>query len=463
MAISTAAAIIGSSLIGGAAAMNSASQQRRAASQGLAAQTEANDKALAEQRAAREMTYGVNQRFLGGGGDAFDLLLQEFGVRSAPGPGQPTTTQQPTTGGQSGQWDAYLAANPDVAGSAWLQGVNTGDLTGDGTVDQRDRAAYHYQHHGQAEGRQLPAAQPVQQSTGKPEGGNAGTSPLEAGQGANLLTAARPEAPPAPTFERSPDIPVPTFQRGPDMAPPPAFSFDPASLREDQGYKFLLDEMSNNVNARFGAKGNLRSGAALKGFTRETAGVADQYLGNVFNRALAGYGAQTDAYRYGQNRQDNLFADDRSTGLNLWQTQQGRQDRNDETGYGLNTDAYRYGVNRGDQNFNTDRGFQRSERDTRTGNLFSLAGMGMQAAGNVSGAATNYANNAGNIFGSQANAAADAAAQRAQANAYMGGAIGNMAGNIFALGSMGQQPNAICGASGSAFNSTYRGYGPSGF
>lgn len=674
-------------IIGAGTAIYSSSQQKKGAKQVLQAQTQGNDKALAEQTAARNQSLQVNQPYLTGGAQGWDMLLRELNV-TPPAPARPQTNARPSQpapqrnygtpqggqpsnpqamtvgpqgggqprgpmlasggpgwkpptstdmqppgpapagkrwvhgpegyalmdertgtttdpmsalrafgggkegpardrsgldaarnygtegGGYSGQptnpyfaeggggtfnggmddtggggqeasggpdYQGYLQANGDLASSGWLDQHRGewGDLTGDGQVDDQDTAAKHYELHGKGEGRQLsqrpgnPSGPQQQQQSGPPD----------------LMNAERPQAGPAPsyqrpgdvappTYNRQPNAPAPTFQ-APNTAPAPSFTrqqgpaapqfqrpdqpqfndsgpapewgkyFDPNNIQADPSYQFRLNKGLENVNSSFGARGMLRSGAALKGFSDYAQDSASQEFGNIFSRAMSRYQtdlgqyntsraqnfnmfdrnrtvtntnaetdynlntdahrwntnrndvnfntdrtADTDDWRFGVNRGDRLanedysrrdsrsrydegrqdtnFASDRSYGTNLWKEQQDRRDGNFEVDRAYGTDAHRWDTNRNDANFDRDRSYQTSRYDTRIGNLFDVAQIGVDAAGQASGVNQDYARNAGNIYGSQANAAADAAASRAGANANLGQAVGGVVRNVYA-------------------------------
>lgn len=470
-------------VIGAGAAIYSGSQQKKAANRALDAQTVANDRSLAEQRAAREQIERLQTPFMNTGYAALDQLAAEFGLGMNPSQGAPSVPyptpgpaaapaaqggakvpggsagvspmeiSQPTPRASGGNptltlsgrpalgpqvdGSAYLAANPDVA--AFWNSLTPEDQAARGGVNQF--AATHY---GEAaprgEARTLPSVQPD-----------------------NGQTFTRPDAGPAPTFTRPEAAPPPEFTR-PGMARPDqptfndpgnfgAFSFDASRIAEDPGYKFRYEQGLRALNTGYGARGLLKSGGAMKGVLDYSQGLASQETANAFQRQLAGYNAnaathqanRTTGYNIFSGERNNLndnfesdrgnldanFNSDRSYGTNLWADQRDRGDRNFESDRGFGTELWRYQGEQGDRRFENDRGYATSRADTRAGNLFDLAGMGTRAAGAVGNSAQNYAGNAGNIFGSQANAAADAAAQRASANAGMVGSVAGAAANVF--------------------------------
>lgn len=424
-------------VIGAGTALYAGSQQKKAAGKALDAQTVANDRALAEQAAARQQITQLQQPFVGTGYAALDALSRQFGLSQPQGQAPAAQPQQAA----GPDYAAYVQANPDLVAAQQQSGMSPEQF-----------GQQHYQQHGQSEGRQLPQAQAPapQPEAAKPAGGFAGTSPQQPGA-PDLMNAARPTAQPAPTFERPADLPPPSFERPTDAARPtygdaPKFNFDPSQLENDKGYQFQLAETLDAANSGFAARGMLKSGAAAKGIMDRANGLAATSINDIFNRQLQQYntsrnafdtdrGFTEDSYRYGQNRADNIFTGDRSNAQNMWQVQQGRQDQNFGEDRAAGTDAYRYDTGRTDANFNADRANANNRYDTLTGNIFNLAQMGQNAAGATGAAGSTYANNAGNIFGSQANAAADAATSRGQANAGMVGAVGGaVASGINAYG-----------------------------
>lgn len=457
-------------IIGAGVGLYGASQAKKSANQALDAQTQANDKSLAVQQQALNTVVGLNEPFRQGGLGAFDKLLAEFGLPSSSGaapapartsvvgaqgmggysspterakvPGAPAGTSPlelggaaPQGGAQTQDWNAYLTAHPDVASGykAYQQGSTKG-FDSPGTEGQ-SWGDWGYQPGLTAE----QFAAQYQQTTGQGAGYTVPTmaAPVEAPSPSNpptdLLTAQRPDAPArvetaAPTFTRQADMAAPTFGDAPQFKN----YFDPQNFTQDPSYLFRQKQGLDAANTQFAGRGLLKSSGAAKGIADYASNLASQEYGNAFSRAQSLYNNDLGQYNnnrnflegnyeYGQNRQDTNFSADRSSGLNLFTQQQARNDAN------TNTDRSRL-----DTNWNADRNFQANRYDTRVGNLFDLAKIGQQAAGNVGGATTANANNQSSIFGSQANATADAANSRAAANAYGVGALGAAAGNAFA-------------------------------
>jgi hypothetical protein len=246
------------------------------------------------------------------------------------------------------------------------------------TLEQR--AAYQYGNTGRSEGRALPTTPVAPAATPTPP-------------------APDPNAP-APTFQGQPvdAAGAPVYTRG-QTGPAPSQADFFSNFEASPGYQWRLQQGQRNLNANFGARGLLKSGSAIQGAIDYGQNQAASEYGNWFNRQNSLYNEANTQYNNANLRTDANFNADRSYGTNL---------------------------------FTNERDFANNVYNTNTGNLFSLAQMGQNAAGATAGAATNYANASSNIYGSQADAAAAAAQQRASANAGAAGALGSAAGNIFA-------------------------------
>lgn len=400
------AAVVASAVLGAGAQILSAKSQTKANNAANAAQQAAAQQQLAAQQANFNRIDEMHQPFVQGGVAGFDQLLSRLGVTStagqpsdaraayaprAPGQAQPTYGKTPMGGGmarptpaeggfdpaaayvpgqpsqpsQSAQgqdWAAYGAQNPDVA-AEWGKLVQSGAAQQFGG-DPNAYFQWHYQNHGQAEGRPAPVApQQDPQAPQQPQG-DAGMVPVGPDyQNAPPPTYARPSGPSAPDLNG--------YFR---------------NFEADPGYAFRRDEGLNGVNAAWAGRGKLRSGDAAKALATFNSGLASQEYGNFFSRGLQRANLDQNAFQFGANRSDGNFADDRSYGTNLWQNQRD------------------YATNR---------------YDTQTSNLFDIAGIGLRGAGQVGQAGTNLANSQSDIYGNQA----DAIGQTAQANARAKGNI----------------------------------------
>lgn len=399
MAIATSTALLGAALIGGGV---SALSNRSASKTAAGAAEYAADQNAAVNREIYGQTRADLQPYAQAGQPAVNALLERAGLSPVGQPSaQPQGAAQPQyqaqpQGPTGNDWGGYLQANPDVA-AEYQRARSTADPNSPafqqaGLQSPEAFAQAHYQKYGQAEGRQLPqyAPQPAQAAASapaKPAGGNAGTSPQE--PGTNLMSAARPDAAPAPTFSRPQDQAVPTYQRS-AVGNGPSFTFDPSQLDQDLGYQFQRKEMLDGANSGFAARGMLKSGAAAKAILDRSNGLASTSINDIFNRQLGTYNAQRSAYEGDRARTDNIFSQDRTYGTDLWANQQGRADQNFENDRGYGTDAYRYTTNRNDNLFSEDRGYQTGRYDQATSNLFGIAGLGANAAAGTA--------NAGNVF-----------------------------------------------------------------
>jgi hypothetical protein len=411
------AALIGPALSVGASLLG-ASSAKKAAAKTDAANQQAAERALAAQQANLDRIVGFNERYIQGGNRAQEAYERRLGLLPPAQPANPWTmtpqgTVSPGGGGQAkapggfaggipgeptpqggGQdFAGYLQANPDVA--AWAQqsiGQTPPNWEG-GVIDSpEEAAAYHYQAHGQGEGRTLNAA------------------PTDSNAVPDYMNMRRPDAPEAPTFERPAAMQAPSLQG----------FIDPAKFQVDPGYQFRLSEGLKAVNAASAARGKLRSGDAAMALQARGEGLANQGYADWYNRQLQAFDRTNQQFQYGQGRADNVFADDRAYGTARY------------------VDQRTYGDNR----FDADRNYQTDRYDTQNNNLFSLTNVGRGAAGQVAGAGTNFANNASNIYGDQAASTGQRAQSRATANQELYGQVAGSVGNAFASWGGGSRPLA---------------------
>jgi hypothetical protein len=211
--------------------------------------------------------------------------------------GQTTPADQ-----EANRWQSYLDANPDlmqhysqnnVANSRHLLGGGGKgtDLDGDGAISPTEFAQYHYQTHGQSEGRgfgeSAAASQPQNAFTG-------GASPnvvadgmggySQTGEGSQLAQIA-----PAAT----------------DTGGTQPIGAMTETLRQTPGYQFLQDESARAVENSFASRGELLSGAAVDALNTRTLGLADQTyqqsVNNNFNLANLGLGSAAQISNAGTN------------------------------------------------------------------------------------------------------------------------------------------------------------------
>lgn len=281
-------------------------------------------------------------------------------------------------GPQAGQPDyaAYVTGNPDIAAEAQRVLASDpgaiGDLNQDGRVDATDYGQYHAQTFGD---------RPVPTSQGQSQ------APQTAEQRLQEQIGERPSFAPRQDYQRpgyvQPDVSVNAFQASPD-------------------YQFRLNEGSRNLNAFNAAKGVTGSGAAAKALIGYGQNLAGAEYGNFVDRTL-GLTDRQNAYNQGS------FESDRQYGTGVYDA-----DRNFGTG-----------------TFESDRSYDTSRADTRTGDLFRLAGIGQGATNVTNQAGQNYANSAQSQLNTNANVLGNAYGQIGQNQAGLAGQVTGYAQNIF--------------------------------
>lgn len=245
--------------------------------------------------------------------------------------------------------DAYLRAYPDVAADAEKIARERGDVNGDGSIDRRDGAAWHFANYGQGEGRTMPTRAPTQPS---PTNGQTPTN-------GNALS---PQA---------------SSYSAPAYAAPSEFSFSVDSFKDNPAYKFALEQGSGQVMASSAATGALNSGAALKALQDRGQKTAYGFYADERNAAYDRYNRDRafgrDVYESDRNFGRGVFESDRN-----YQT--GREDRQTD-------DLWRYlGVGQNALNATTN----------------SIVGAGNATATGLEGIGNSQAANAlaqGNIWG----------------------------------------------------------------
>lgn len=323
--------------------------------------------------------------------------------------GQPSYVANTSSGATSAQGDQILADRPDVASNAWLASVDPsviGDRTGDGQVTPQDRAIYWQQNYGAQDGYQMPAAPqtPTQPGANQPSTipGQTFDSANNGGLGPRPVTS-------RPQFgEQQPNFSTPG---GPD--------FSASAFESSPYYQLGLADDLRNVNARFGARGLLKSGAALQGFQESSA--------NNFRKNYGQWAGQEMA-----KWQTNLgqFNTDRAAGLGQFNLNRNVFNTN-----------YDQDTSRSDNIFDSDRAYNTNRYDAYTGNLFNLANMGQSAAGQTANAGQNYAANA------TANNNA-LASVKGNAAIAMGNSVNNLVNTGLQAYGMSQNPFASGGGGG---------------
>lgn len=390
MGIDPFTATLGAAVIGGGASLLGSSQASKAASK-------ASDKNAAIQQQQYLQTRADLTPYSSAGNAATAQLLQRFGLSGGGATGGTATPANASTGGAQ-----YLPGSMTPAGA---QGFSSADLAairqdwpgieqefqrvqatadpnspqfqqvGADSLDNFTKAWYD-QRRNAADYTYTP---PGQQQTATAS--TSGEAPKSTVPGDALGTYTR-QANDRPAFSQA--EPTYTTPQGPDLS---AAAFE-ASPYYQQG---LADTM-RNVNARFGARGLLKSGAGLRGATDAAADNFQQNYGNWSNQQLGIW-----------NTNLGQFNADRAAGLGQ---------------YNLNRNVFNTNFDndraRSDNIFESDRGYGTNRYDVQTGNLFNLANMGQNAAAQQGNAGQNYAaaatannNNAASIQGNAAIAGAN--------------------------------------------------------
>jgi hypothetical protein len=420
---------------------------------------------------------------MGGGNPKDGRRVVDYLPDDAPGPDADIATRKaasrsdgggltagfeyaPSGGGQP-DFAAYGAANPDLQ-AEWERIVATGNAGNDKFKNDPNKYfAWHYDTYGRNEGRQVPTtaaasgpSSPPASTSGQalaayanyPEGGLYGVpEPYAVSPSfASREEYSRPRGPELETFRR------------PDAIGAPSFSFDPKSWLNEAGVRFRIDEGNKAVNAASAVRGKLRSGDAAKALQERAQGIASEEYGNAFQRALQGYDRDFANYQYQQNRNDNLFSQDRSFGTNLWQYRTDRGDRNFDLDRAYSTSVYDADRAFSRGVFENDRGFAANRWDTETANLFGLSNIGTGAINAFGGVGSNYLNAANAANTTSANGTSNAAiagaastanlfAQAAQGITGIAGAYNNRNYN-FGGGNGGFGSTAIVPGSGNPFS-----------
>jgi hypothetical protein len=281
-----------------------------------------------------------------------------------------------------GVWDAYLAANPDVA--AWAA-AGHGDPSLGPNQTPEQAAAYQYQNTGQSEGRTLPPAAP-----------DTSTAPSMTGSGGYV-------APPGyadPTAPNGYDAGArPTPAATPPQFTPGTLNVGLDAYQKSPDYNFRLQQGQNALDHVASSMGGVMSGARYK--------AADRYNQDY---ATTDYNNWRD---YTTNRYDtaNQFG-------NLRAQEAIGQSNADRA--------------RSDGLYQDDRSFLSGQYNNRSGQLMTLAGFGSNANAQNANAAASFASSDAALRGTAATATGNAAISGANAftsgvnnlmttGAYLGG------------------------------------------
>lgn len=440
MAISTAAALIGSAVIGAGA---SAYASSKAAKSAKSAATQAADANAAVNREIYQQTRQDLSPYNQAGQASLGALMQRLGLAPMTAPGvQPQTAPAgaqvggsrpsaiPTQGfGGYGATDAALggpaakaaSAVANAAGGAPQGGVDYARLFAerpdvkaeyDKLSASADRNSPWFAQHGLDRGAEgfadwWLANKPAEDTYQAPQVGQQAPAPT---------APADPNAPPAQYHQetyadRPADTPAPTFTRPQDPANAPDLNSFFSKFEEDPGAAYRRDQALRGVNANFAARGKLRSGDAAAALAERAGEIGSQEYGNWFARQMQKYQQTRAAFDIDRDRGDRNFVDDRSYGTNLWNTQQQRRDNI----------------------YSEDRGFSANRNDNQTANLFNLVGVGQGAAAGTAAAGQNYAAGVTNSNNARAAATGNAAIANAANMTNLFGSAANAVGTYYGL------------------------------
>lgn len=300
-------AIVGSAILGAGTSLLGAKKSSDAAKTAAQAQSDAAQKQVDlsreiyyDQRGLQQPYYQAGLQGMYGNAGLMNLLghTTPGGTSGAPQTQTPATNVFAT--GQYGATPGQGASQsgPDyasyVTGNKGLNAAYTGltpemvrgiktlgyDANNDGQISADEYGKFHYQKHGQAEGRELPQFQP--QNVFAQGTGQQGTA-----QPANVTDQSQA---------------TPTSDVGPMTE----------TLRQTPGYQFLQDEATRSVENSFASRGKLMSGAAMTALQDRAMGLADntyqQAVNNNFNLANLGMGSAAQIQSAG-----NVFANNANT------------------------------------------------------------------------------------------------------------------------------------------------------
>lgn len=493
MAIGTAAAIIGSAVIGaGASALSS----RSAANKAAKAANYAADQNAAVSREIYNQTRSDLAPYNEAGKGALNALMVRLGITPMSGaPGSPTRPQtQPATtpaGAQVG------GSRPSVIAGQGFGGYGPADAALGPTAKAATMTAA-------TPGPSAPASGPLAAPTAAPEAqpatgggvdyqrlfqdrpdvmaeyqrvsaqadpnspafaqhgldrgaegfadwwlqnkpaGDTYSAPTTPASGAQPTGPADPNAPPpeyySEQYAQRPDaLPIQNYDRAParefvdyGQGPQVTDFIDPSKFQVDPGYQFRLKEGLGAVNAASAARRNLRSGDAAKALQARGEGLANQGYNDWYARQLQAFNAAR-----------GTFQDNRGYGTDQTRYLQGRDDSNfiDDRSYGTNLRFQEQG--RRDNIFSEDRGFSANRNDQATANLFNVVGVGQGAAGGAANAGNVFAQNTIANNNARANTTANAAIANSQNTANLFGSAANAIGTYYGMrGSGGGMPRS---------------------
>lgn len=348
--VAAAALTVGGTLYAGSQANKAANKQAD-----LSQQT--TNRIIDLQQQNLEATRKAEQPYINTGYAGLDALMQSLGL-----------------GAKGGEPDyaAYGQQNPDVL--AWAQNGGGDPSKPIGEQSIEDRLAYHYANSGQSEGRALP------------------TTPGSSGGGPDLSSLGTRQS-----YTRPASVALPSM---PDLSP--------ASYQKSPGYDYQQKEGIRNLNASFGARGLLRSGAAIKGVETFSQNLADQDYQQWRGNELAQWQARYNAAMAANNLQNQTFESDRQYGTGV---------------------------------YDADRGYLTNAYNTQNQNLLSLANLGQAGISATNAAGSAATNNISGQLNQNANVLSDAYGQKAATNASVWNNVAGVGANLlggWGGGSVGQ-------------------------
>lgn len=312
-----------------------------------------------------------------------------FGGGKTPGGFAGTSPMEPAPQQGGPDWNAYLAANPDV-----LQWAQSGHGDPNIPIEQQtleQRAAYHFRNSGQAEGRQVPVIAPQAPAaptmTGGPAPGyNDPTAP------GGYAVGSRPDPGPAPAGYVAPERAT--------FGPAPSLDLSLGSFRTSPDFEFRVQQGNRMLDAQASRAGGRFSGSRLKAAQTFGQNLADAEYTDWRDAQTRQYAMALDQFNRDRSRGDLIYSEDRGFG------------------YGMTRDArgdYETDRARSDGLYADDRGFAAGRYDQRNQTLLNLAGFGTGANASNTSAAQSFAQNNANLAMTGARARGDAAINSANA------------------------------------------------
>lgn len=328
--------------------------------------------------------------------DTFSTDSFGGGASGAPSGNSPAPAAAAPQGGGA-DWNAWLQANPDV-----VQYYNeTPDAKGS-YPNIQDFAASIYDQ--QKDIRSAPTSLPPSASDPGGDGGLADYMGAAPGY-ASRPTSARPDQP---------------KWQDPGAAPSASSYFDPSKFTTSPGYEFRLNEGNRNLNAKFGARGLLKSGSAIQGSIDYNQGAASAEYGNWFNQQNQLYTEALGQYNADKQNNFNIFSANRDNTNRNYDLDATRADTRYDSDRGYSQNLY-----------DTNRNYATNRYDQQVGNIFGLAGIGTGAINTLGGVGSNYVNTVAGSNTAAADAKANAAIAGANSTANLFGSVAQAVGTAY--------------------------------